>query len=150
MKRTELAGLLNGLERPIPKDLRTRAARAGLVILCGPWATFYGVIEGEAQLLDENGTSTSGPVYFDAEGVLPQYDEVDTTDEHEARAFFDRKRLAVKVDVEVVHEGHDRRLWRFVAPFPHSTFTILDDGEPYSKGIVFSLEDAGLHVHSNE
>lgn len=146
MKRTELAKLLNGCEPPISKDLQLRAARAGLVILTGPWATFYGAIEGEVQLLDNYGTSTSGPAYFDAKGILPEYDDIDTDSEADARDFFDRKRLAVKVEVEVNPAGHDRRRWSYTAPFPHSTFEMLDEGAPYCRGIVFSLADAGLHV----
>lgn len=144
MKRTELARILNGCERPISKDLAAQAARAGLVILAGPFAHFDGAIEGTADLLGDDGNSASGTVYFDAKGILPNYDDIDTRDEVEARAFFDRKRLAASVDVICHKEGRYR--WTFSTAIPNSTFEMLDDGQPYCKGIVFSLADAGLHV----
>ena len=146
MKRTELAGMLNGLEAPVVGDICKRAARAGLVILCGPWASFEGAIEGTAHLCDDKGDSTGGVVYFDARGILPDYEEIDSENEVEARDYFDRKRLAVRVDVELEIVSEDRGIWRYRVPFPHSTFTLMSDGEPYSKGIVFHLADAGLRL----
>jgi hypothetical protein len=144
MKRTDLARQLNGCERPMSKELCARAARAGLVVLAGPFARFCGAIEGEATLMDDNGDSTGGEVYFDAQGILPSYEDIDTTDEAEARAFFDRKRLAAKVEVHCHTEGQYR--WTYSTTIPNSTFTMLDEGAPYCRGIVFSLHDAGLHV----
>lgn len=144
MKRTELARLLHGSERPVARELSAKAARAGLVVLSGPFAHFNGAIEGTAQLMDDNGNSTSGTVYFDAKGVLPEYDDIDTDSEADARDYFDRKRLAASVDV--THHTNGRYRWTFSTAIPHSTFDMVDDGELYARGIVFSLADAGLHV----
>lgn len=144
MKRTELAHRLNGAENRVPKELVTQAARAGLVIVTGPWAHFQGAIEGQALLLDQNGDSADGTVYFDAKGVLPDYENIDTENEAEARSYFDRKRLAASLDATC--PKHMRDLWTYSTAIPHSTFYLIDDGAPYCKGIVFSLADAGLHV----
>lgn len=144
MKRTELARMLNGTETRVPKDLAAQAARAGLVVVTGPYAHFQGAVEGDLLLLDDNGDSMGGTVYFDANGVLPDYENVDTDNKVEARAYFDRKRLAASIDVTC--PKHMTDIWTYSTAIPHSTFSMLDDGAPYCKGIVFSLADAGLHV----
>lgn len=143
MKRTELAQRLNGisLADPIPRDLAEMAKAGGLVIVHGAsddLAEFRGAIHDEASCY------AGGEVYFDAKGVLLDYDDLDRDDEAEMRNYFDRKRLAAKI--EAVWSNGPGFSWTYTTAIPHSTFTMLDEGEPYCKGIVFSLADAGLHV----
>jgi hypothetical protein len=144
MKRTELARALNGVETRIPKHLAAQAARDGLVIVTGPYVHLQGAIEGESLLLDDDGNSMGGTVYFDAKGVLPDYHDIESEDEAESRAYFDRKRMAASIDAIAPRTMVD--VWSYSTIIPHSTFVFLDDGAPFCKGIVFSLADAGLHV----
>lgn len=143
MKRIQLAQLLQGLDLSdnIPKDVQEKAKAAGLVIVHGAsddLAEFLGAIHDEASCYG------GGTVYFDAKGVLPDFEDLDG-DEAETREYFDRKRLAVSL--EAVWNNHGPFPWSYTTAIPHSTFEMHDDGEPFCRGIVFSLEDAGLHVH---
>ena len=38
-------------------------------------------------------------------------------------------------------EEGDLITWCYKTDIPHETFMIYDDGEPYCRGIVFSIED---------
>ena len=40
----------------------------------------------------------------------------------------------------------DNNGWKFYADIPHEKFTIMEDGEVYGEGIVFSYEDVGGKV----
>lgn len=142
MKRTELAQLLQGMQLSdsIPKDIQEKAKQSGLVIVHGAsddLAEFRGAI------LDEASCHEGGTIYFDAKGVLDNYLDLDL-DETGMREYFDRKRLAVSIDA--VWNGHGPFAWSYATVIPHSTFEMHDEGEPFCKGIVFSLADAGLHV----
>lgn len=132
MKRTELARLLHGGDYAIPRDIRTRAARAGLVIVSGPDLVLSGAIEGQY-----NGIARE--VYFDAEGILPDAEDVAEEDQ---RAYYDRKRLAVRIDIEQHDFGRHR--WTYQTIIPHSTCDLYNEHTPYVKALVFALVDAGL------
>lgn len=138
MKRVQLAQQLHG-QSSIPRDVQAKAQDAGLVILVGPFARFTGAIEGEAQPPGIDGESSS-PVYFDAKGILPH--EPDSTSAAAERDFYNRKRLAVAVDVN--HKRGGKYDWSYTAPFVHSTFDLCDDERPVCRGIVFALVDAGI------
>lgn len=144
MKRSELAQRLNGIDLsdPIPRDLLEQAKAGGLVIVHGSsddLAEFRGAIHDEASIYG------GGTVYFDGKGVLLDYDDIDRDDEAEMRNYFDRKRLATSLEAHWHNEPGAS--WTYTTAIPHSTFNMLDNGELYCKGIVFSLEDAGLHIH---
>jgi hypothetical protein len=42
-------------------------------------------------------------------------------------------------------EGGDGLCWTFETSIPHATFTIVEDGEPFCRGIVFALSDVAAH-----
>lgn len=144
MKRAQLAQLLQSaqLTASIPAGIIEKAEAAQLVIV---YATGDDRIELRGAITSTAHRFEGGEVHFDTAGALPLYDDIDASDETEARDYFNRKRLAVLI------EAH----WRFCPPYdwtfetavPHSTFDMWDDDTPTCKGIVFSLADAGLHAH---
>jgi hypothetical protein len=141
MKTKELAALLHGGET-IRRDIQERAKAAGLVIVVGAsddLMEFFGAIR------DEGNCYCGGTVRFDANGVLPEYEDLDRDNEVEMRDYFDRKRLAVSIEAKwCAPGGYD---WSYETIIPHVTFDLYDNGDLYCRGIAFSMADAGLaHV----
>lgn len=136
MKTKELAALLQGMElKDFPTDLMREARRYGLVVVIGvssDTVELYGAIEGEADVPE------GGIIYVDADGLLPDAEEVDEADQ---RAYYDRKRLALPIDAEWQKDGF---AWIFSMVPPHSRFVATLGGQRYSRGIVFDLASAGL------
>lgn len=121
MTAKELANLLDGREygREITKEEIAAAKAAGLVVVFG---ASDDLIEFRGAIDDEGGCFNGGTVYFDQDGIAQEGEE---------REF----------SIEAVWCGSEGYTWSYNADFPHKSFAILEDGEPYCLGIVFSLED---------
>lgn len=136
MKTKELAALLHGHEvGDLPGELDDVARRSGLVVVIGTdqnTVRFFGAIRGSADIPE------GGTIYFDAEGILPDADEVP---EAERAAHYDRKRFALVLDADWEKDGF---AWTFNTVAPHRRFVLVKEGSRYSRSIVFSLADAGL------
>ena len=54
-----------------------------------------------------------------------------------------KPRLIIRKDATTIKSLWDREgfSWILETEIPHSTFVIMEDGETYCRGIVFSLED---------
>lgn len=147
MKRTQLAQLLQGmqLEVSVPDSIALKAEKGGLVIV---YAVGDDRIELRGAIRATAHRFEGGEVHFDVQGVLPLYDDIDATDEAEARGYFDRKRMAAELEAKWSggRTADEPYRWVFKTAIPHSTFDMWDEMTPYCKGIVFSLADAGLHV----
>lgn len=136
MKAKDLAARLHGVDlNDIPSELDSEARRAGLVVVYGisrDTVEFCGALRGEADV------PQGGIVYFDADGLLPEADEVPEAERH---AYYDRKRMAGSIYAEWQQDGF---AWTFTMAPPHSRFVMSNDGQRYCRGIVFSLASAGV------
>ena len=138
MTKDELAAQLNGLEYPtrIPVALIAAAQSAGLVILCGAsddLMEFYGARR------EEIGCYDGGFAYVDQAGVLPDPDCFDDEDREAAQDYHQRKPNAKSIEALWCKE--DGYSWTYKTDIPHVTFEIVEDEEPYCRGIVFALSD---------
>lgn len=121
MTAKELADLLDGREygNEITASEAKAAAEAGLVVVFG---ASDDLIEFRGAIDDEGGCFNGGIIYFDRDGVAQDGEE---------------KEFSIKA----IWCGQNDYSWSYEADFPHRSFAILEDGEPYCRGIVFSVDD---------
>ncbi|MFJ2982215.1 MULTISPECIES: hypothetical protein [unclassified Pseudomonas] len=136
MTKEELAAQLNGLEYPtrIPGALIAAAQSAGLVILCGAsddLMEFYGARR------EEIGCYDGGTAFVDSDGVLPDRDCLDG--DEEIAEYVQRQKSAKPI--EALWGKEDGYSWTYKTAIPHATFEVVEDEEPYCRGIVFALAD---------
>lgn len=130
----ELAALLNGREylKEITKEESNYASALGLVVVFGAsddLMEFRGAIE------DELGAYDGTTAYLTHEGLLQNDCEND-----ECPHFQKLKAKAANINaLWCAEEGYS---WTFQTDIRHETFEIVEDGEPYCRGIVFALTDA--------
>jgi len=136
MTKEELAAQLNGLEYTtrIPGALIAAAQSAGLVILCGAsddLMEFYGARR------EEIGCYDGGTAFVNAQGVLPDRDTLE--EDNEIAELVHRQKSAKPIEALWCKE--DGYSWTYKTDIPHATFEVVEDGEPYCRGLVFSLAD---------
>lgn len=136
MTKEELAVPLTGLEYPtrIPGSLIVAAQSAGLVILCGAsddLMEFYGARR------EEIGCYDGGTAFVDADGVLPDRDCLDG--DEEIAEYVQRQKSAKAIEALWCKE--DSYSWTYKTDIPHATFEVVEDGQPYCRGIVFALAE---------
>ncbi|WP_312151896.1 hypothetical protein [Pseudomonas sp.] len=136
MTKEELAAQLNGLEYPtrIPGALIVAAQSAGLVILCGAsddLMEFYGARR------EEIGCYDGGTAFVDVDGVLPDRDCLEG--DEELAEYVQRQKSAKSIEALWCKE--DGYSWTYKTDIPHATFEVVEDEEPYCRGIVFALAD---------
>lgn len=134
MTAKELATMLNG--REVGNEITRReaqwAADAGLVVVYGysdDNVEFAGAID------DEVGAYEGATILLTLGGILQEpdcgWDDC---------PYFAREREKAKA-IKAVWHNEGGLCWTFETDIPHETFTIVEDGEPWSIGIVFSVED---------
>ena len=138
MTKEELAAQLNGIEYPahraITKDHIAAAKEAGLVIVYG---ASDDLMEFEGASREEIGCYGGGTALVDLQGVLPDRDTLGGDDE--IAEYVARKKGAKTIEALWCKEpGYS---WTYRTDIPHATFEVMDDGEHYCRGIVFSLTD---------
>ncbi|QYX54607.1 hypothetical protein K3F44_10055 [Pseudomonas sp. S07E 245] len=136
MTKEELAAQLTGLEYPtrIPGSLIVAAQSAGLVIICGAsddLMEFYGARR------EEIGCYDGGTAFVDADGVLPDRDCLDG--DEEIAEYVQRQKSAKAIEALWCKE--DGYSWTYKTDIPHATFEVVEDGQPYCRGIVFALAE---------
>lgn len=140
MTREDAAAVLNGSEYGNEGSRETFAQMkgAGLVAVFG---ASDDLIEFRGALYDEIGAYDGTSLRIDGEGIVPTFDAVsDTGDEDQVGDYFRRKHGAASIDALWAAEaGYS---WTFRTSIPHATFEVVEDGEPYCRGIVFALVDA--------
>lgn len=139
MTPSELAAILNGREYriEISDSEEALAKAAGLVVVFGAsddLMEFRGAISDELGAYDGT-TARVSPI-----GLLPSWESVDKEDEDAAEAYFKAK-LGGFREIKALWDSGDGYSWTFKTDIPHSTFEIVEDGEPYCRGIVFKLSD---------
>ena len=138
MTKEEFASGLNNREygSELTQYERQRAKESGLVVVYG---ASDDLIEFDGTIRDEGGCFDGGDVYFDRTGVAQNGEKL-------------ANRITAvwcgKVDDEPVGdlsefqtENGETITWTYKTDIPHATFMVYEDGEPYCRGIIFSIED---------
>ena len=137
MTAKELAEMLSG--RKYGMEITSEEARAakdaGLVVVYG-----YSDdnVEFSGAINDEVGAYEGTRIYLTADGLLMEPDcaEIEDCD----CPYFNKAKSAAKI-IEAIWHDEGGPCWTFATRIPHETFTIMEYGEPFSVGIVFSMED---------
>lgn len=138
MTRDELAALLNGREyrEEITKDEARAAKDAGLVVVYG---ASDDLMEFDGAINDEIGAWEGAAAYLNADGLLQN----ECPDED--CPYFE-KLCEKAATIKALWCAEDGYSWTFETDIPHATFEIVEDGEPYCRGIVFALADVKVPV----
>ncbi|MGK5031496.1 KTSC domain-containing protein [Janthinobacterium sp. MDT1-19] len=132
-----LAGLLTGREygKEMLKEEEMQAKAAGLIVIFGAsddLMEFRGFVD------DERGAPTIALI--DAKGLLPFREDI----EHDDEALKDYFARAPQVRaVDALWAKEDGYSWTYRTDVSHATFEIVEDGEPYCRGIVIDVADLG-------
>ncbi len=115
-----------------------RAAKAaGLVVVYG---ASDDLMEFEGAIRDEFDCYNGGIALVDGQGLLDR-DRIEEDDDEGVAEFVARKKAARKIEALWCAEpGYS---WTYRTDIPHATFEVVEDGEPYCRGIVFALADLG-------
>lgn len=130
------AAMLDGreIDREITEDEERRAKDAGLVVLFGysdDGAEFRGAID------DEVGCYNGGTIYVRKEGVLPPHQE-----RCECNFCGHKAAVAQCKTITALWGAQDQSCsWAYLTTIPHAVFGIMQDGEMFCRGIVFSIAD---------
>ena len=137
MTPQEFATKLNGREyrSEITRAEAAEAKAAGLVVVFG---ASDDLIEFDGAIEDEVDCYGGGYVLLDAQGLLPDREQCETDDEVDD--YLTRKRAG---PAKIVAEFGRVGVWNYSTSIPHATFDVLEDGDLYCRGIVFSLADLG-------
>jgi hypothetical protein len=139
MKTTEkltikaVAERLNGREymHEVTKDERNEFSFDGITVVVGASddnVEFYGYIDDEIGCWEEI--------------IIPVLDDEilkkcsDDCEDYDCPLWRNALSKAKNIRARFTNEG-----WKFDADFPHEKFVIMEDGEVFGEGIVFSKED---------
>lgn len=131
---------MNGREYPltIGAGEKQAAKDAGLVIVYG---ASDDLMEFDGAIYDEIWAYNGTTVMVDTQGLQTTFDELrddDDASESDYEDYFNRKGCGREIQAIWNEGGYS---WVIDTKIPHATFDIMEDGEPYCRGIVFSLED---------
>lgn len=134
MNAKELATLLNGNEyrNEISDELEQKAKENALVVVFGHSddnAEFRGAIH------DEVGCYDGGVIPITKKGILHNECE-----EHDC-PYFEKIKEKSSTVASVWCPEELECSWLFKSEISHETFDIMEDGELYCRGIVFSIND---------
>ena len=140
MTAKELAEMLSGREvgNEIGGPVVQWAKESGLVVA-------YGYSDDNVELCgainDEVDSYDGGTVYLTETGILesPSCECAEDCD----CPYFDAARKKAKI-IKAVWHDKGAPCWTFETDIPHETFTVMENGEPFCVGIVFSMEDLGV------
>jgi len=140
MNAEELAGKLTGIEYPsrIDKAIVAEAKTSNLVIVYG---ASDDLMEFEGAIREEVDSYEGATVKVDRQGLLPSFQSI--TEDHDfaeinAERYFERKPHAKEIKAIWDKDGYS---WIYETEIPHVTFEVVEGGEKYCRGIVFSLDD---------
>lgn len=136
MNTKEIAESLNGLgyrEDP-QKGILDSAKDAGIIIVVG---ASDDLMEIYGATREEVGCYGGGVAYFTDQGLVKNLCDDD-------RCPYAAKEKERAVPVEALWCKEDVYIWTYKTEIPHETFDVLEDGEPYCRGIVFKLSDIKL------
>lgn len=132
MTKEEFAARLNGREylEEITKAEEAEAKQLGLVVIFG---ASDDLMEFRGAIDEEGGACGGTTAYFNADGLLQNECE------DEGCPYFEKiKKSAKTIKALWNTDGYS---WTYETDIPHATFDIMEDGEKYCRGIVFSMSD---------
>ena len=145
MTKEGLAALITGSEYPfdLPKHLILPAEIAGLVVVYG---ASDDLMELRGALCEEFGAYESTEILLTRNGVF-QEDECAS----QCR-YYEAARQQARKDGRTITalwkvEGYS---WMYKTAIPHATFEIVEEGEKYCRGIVFSMAEVEPGDRSRE
>ena len=134
---------LNGAEYPLREkeygEIFNYAKEHGIVIVFGAsddLVEFYGAI------CDEVGAYEGTIIAIDAEGIIPEFEDIDRDDREALKAYFRREGKGRKIEAVWCPEDENGTIlssWAYKTDLPHKTFNIMEDGEIYCVGIIFEF-----------
>lgn len=133
MNAKELAAILTGREYPLKlaNGEVAQATASGLVVVYGESDD---LMEFAGAISDEIGCYDGGTAYLNNVGLLQN-----DCDNDECPHFEKMKDKAATITAMWCEEaGYS---WTYETAIPHETFEIVEDGNTYCRGIVFSLAD---------
>lgn len=139
MTTEELAARLNSREygEELTREEELAADEHGLVVIFG---ASDDLVELRGAIDDELSASGGAEFLIDPEGAVPTERDDDWDDDQMAK-YFERRKGAHKVEALWCEE--EPYSWTYRTGLPHARFDILEDGEPFCRGIV-------VHVHDLE
>ena len=134
----ELAEKLNGRQHgdEISGELESMALHNNLVVV---FCASDDLMEFRGAIYDEVGCYFGGTAYLDGNGLI-----INKCTEDDCPYFEQIKRQAITIKAVWYSENEPAIAWTYKTDIPHSTFEIMEDGEVYCRGIVFSLSDLGV------
>lgn len=132
MTKEELAAALNGREyrEEISAAEEQAAKKAGLVVVFG---ASDDLMEFRGAIYDEIGAYEGGVAHLTSKGLL-----ANKCDDDGCPYFRESKRGASTITATWGGGGFS---WTYKTKIPHATFEVMEGGEKYCRGIVFSLAD---------
>lgn len=143
MNTKQLADLVSGQQYPfrMPAELDSQAKESGLVVVYG---SSDDLMEFRGAINDEIGAWNGTVAFVDRHGLLADFDRILASGhdiQNKLRNYF--KREGSGIAIKAVW-GALPYSWTYETRIPHDTFEIVEDGEPFCRGIVFSLTALGL------
>ena len=112
------------------RDLWARMKAAGLVAVFG---ASDDLTELRGAIDDEIGCYGGGPFWVTPNGLY---------EDCESRCVHARGTKGGAAKINAVWDDGSGYSWAYETGMPHAIFDVLEDGEPYCRGIVFALSDA--------
>ena len=127
----ELADKLNGREYgdEVTEELEQEAKDKNLVIVYG---ASDDLMELEGAIDEEIGCYNGGFAYFNEQGLLRN-----ECDEDKCPYYLKQMDEAKSIEIVWGEEGYS---WAYKTSIPHETFEIMEEGDKFCRGIVFSME----------
>jgi hypothetical protein len=134
MTKEGLAAQLNGREYAyeiITKDEAKEAQANGLVVVFG---LSDDLMEFRGAIRDEIGAWNGTTAILTPDGLL------ENECSHDDCPYAAKIAAAAKSKIEAIFDS-EGYAWVYKTDIPHSTFEVMEDGEKYCRGIVFSMAD---------
>lgn len=133
MTMKEFARILNGREYDCcmftKQEIQQAKDKGGGVIITG---ASDDLMEFDGAMDDEGGCFDGGKVFFSQKAVWNGEDD---------KSVFPNCIEAIWCGKEALNENGNVIPWTYKTDIPHETFMVYEDGEPYCRGIVLSMDD---------
>lgn len=146
MNTQTLAEKLNGCEygNEVSKELEKEAQKHGLVIVFG---SSDDLMEFRGAINDEFGVFNGGEVFVTENGIL----ESECWEGGDCPYY--QREIEKATEIKAIwcprdKEGDIIASWVIKTNIPHDKFSVMEDGELYCRGIVFSLKDCRVNEKS--